>query len=141
MAVTAANAHADSFIGDIGILLLGLLDEGGVVEGLVVEGDILIAFGRRVAGFLLALRLRVGLFQGNEFGVPGLGHHRFDRARDGPRFRSGARGDDDRLEHRSAFRTDDRGVIEIVEPGAAMGTQTLRTELRLCHGCAILNGR
>ena len=41
------------------------------------------------------------------------------------------------LEDRVAFRAGDRGVIEVIKLRTAMGAQTLRTKLWLCHGFAI----
>jgi hypothetical protein len=130
---------ADDF-GHVGVLLLGLLDEGGIVEALVIELDVLLALDRLARGLLLALRLGIGLFKGDELGLRGLRDHGFDLAhRSAGRLRPAATWrHHDGLEHRPAFRADDGAVIEVVKLGATMRAQALRTELRLCHGYAIL---
>ena len=126
---------------NVGILLFGLLDEGGIVEGLVIEFHVVVARGRVARGLLLALRLGIGVFQRDEFGLLGFRHHGFDFAHGGAcGLRPSARRHHHGFEHRPAFRAGDGAVIKVVELGAAMRTQALRTELRLCHGFAILKG-
>ena len=68
-----------------------LLDEGGVVDRLVVDLDIVVAGDRVIVRDLLALRLGVGLLERNEFGVLRLRHHRLflDRRCGGARPGSG----------------------------------------------------
>src|SRR5262245_30117209 len=90
-------------VGDVLVALLLLLDEGGVVHRLVLELDLLFAALGRLAFVLvglLALRLRVGLLERNEFGLLCLRRHHLFLRRGrraggdrGGRLRTGARAD------------------------------------------------
>ena len=89
-----------------------------------------------------ALRFRIGLFQRNEFGLLGFRRFGFDLSRRGSRgVRAPAWSDHRRLEHGAAFWAGDGDVVQVIKPRAAMCTQALCTELRLCHGFVILKGR
>ena len=71
-----------------------LLDERGIVDGLVIDLDVVVVRDRVGVGDLLALRLGVGVLERNEFGVLRLRHHRLflDRRGGGARAAGSGRG-------------------------------------------------
>src|ERR1051326_3850863 len=71
-------------LADVGVLFLGLLDEGGVVLVAALHLDVLDVldpFGRRFLG--AALGLGIGLLERNELGLLRLRHIRLGRLRGG----------------------------------------------------------
>jgi hypothetical protein len=128
---------ADDF-GHIGVFFLGFSNERGIVEALVIGLDLILCLGRP-AWLLLALRFRVGIFQGDELVLPGFSHNRLDLAhRRAPSLGAQSRTHLHGLEDRAAFRADDWGLIEILKLRTAIGAQTLRSKLRFRHGFQIL---
>src|SRR5262249_22331009 len=100
-------AAATDDVADIIVALLGLFDEGGIVEASVPLAALpalgSLAFGGRLLGG--ALRPGTGLLEGAEFGLLRLGSPgglRHDRSPGGRRL--GPRPRRHRLEHRPAFR-------------------------------------
>src|SRR4029077_12967768 len=133
-------------VGDVLVALLLLLDEGGVVHALVFKLHILFAALFRLAfRRLLALRLGIRLFQGDEFSLGGLRRrHLFFSRRggsgNGRGFRPRPRGDRGKLHDRVAFRADDRILVEIVKFRGAVGAEALSAELGFRHGSGSLSG-
>src|SRR5262245_42171690 len=102
-------------VGDVLVALLLLLDEGGVVHGLVLELALLLgALGRVALGGLLALGLGVGFLERDELGIRRLRRYHLLLRSHGPRrlLRTPARADRRQLHHRVALRADDRVLAE-----------------------------
>ncbi len=128
-------------VGHVFVAFLGLLDEGGIVHALIVfELDLVLGAFRGLAlARLLALRLRVGLFERHEFGLGGLRrHHLFlGRCCGGCGAASGVRApgtDSGKLQNRLALRADDRVLVQVVELRPAIGAEALGAELGFSHG-------
>src|SRR6185312_5657277 len=120
---------------DVGVLFLGLLDEGRVVVVIALHLLDLDVVTRLVGWLLGALGLRIRLLERDEFGLLRLRGLRLGRrgARRGC-VRAAARRDDSDLVDRAALRAGDRILVEVVELCAATGAEALSTELWLCHG-------
>src|SRR5689334_17521013 len=131
-------------LGDVGVLFLGLLDEGRIVLGALHLLDLDVLDLGPVRRLLGAFGFRVGLLERDEFGLLRLRELRLRRLRGGRarrgsgRVRTAARRHDHDLIHRAALRTGDRVLVQVVELGAATGAETLSTELWLCHGAVFL---
>src|SRR5258707_6202707 len=132
-------------LGDVGVLFLGLLDEGRVVLGALHFLDLDVLDLGPVRRLLGAFGLGIGLLERHEFGFLRFRKLRLDRLRGGRARRGGgsgvrtaARRYDHDLIHRAAFRTGDPVLVQVVELGAATGAETSCTELLPCHSSVLL---
>ena len=122
--------------GDVGVFLLGFLDEGGVVEALV-HLDLLLDVGNLFAADPFFFPCASASASSSEMNSASWVSGSSASCGNGARGRLGtapALRDRRDFVHRAAFRAGDRIVVKIVELCAARGAEAFRAELGFRHG-------
>src|SRR5215203_4196320 len=115
--------HIADDVGDVLVPLLLLLDEGGIINGLI-DLNVLGALDDFAFAVLLSLRLGIRILERHEFGVRGLRYDRFFLGRSlsagSNRFGSRPGGSCGKRQDCRALRADSRVLAEIVKFCAAI---------------------